>query len=97
VARDARPDAGPGAPQDAPWAADGFAAREPERESAPLGVALETTGEPAVDALLARLADADALPTGGHAEVYEDVPRGLRDALTALDARPGPPPPGPPG
>jgi hypothetical protein len=25
--------------------------------------------------------------------VYEDVHRGLRDALTALDARPGPPVP----
>jgi hypothetical protein len=25
--------------------------------------------------------------------VYEDVHRGLRDALTALDARPGPPAP----
>ena len=43
---------------------------------------------PTVDALLERLADADALPTGDHIEVYEDVHRGLRDALTALDAGP---------
>jgi hypothetical protein len=28
-------------------------------------------------------------------EVYEDVHRGLRDALTALDTRPGPPAPTP--
>jgi hypothetical protein len=68
-----------------------------EREPEALGVTLASTEDPGVDALMARLADADALPTGGHAEVYEDVHRGLRDALTALDARPGPPPPGPPG
>ncbi|WP_425588128.1 hypothetical protein [Streptomyces prasinosporus] len=42
---------------------------------------------------LERLADADHLATDGHVEVYEDVHRGLRDALTALDARPGPPAP----
>jgi hypothetical protein len=46
-----------------------------------------------VDAGLRRLADADHLATDGHVEVYEDVHRGLRDALTALDARPGPPAP----
>jgi hypothetical protein len=42
---------------------------------------------------LDRLGDADHLATDGHVEVYEDVHRGLRDALTALDARPGPPAP----
>ncbi|MFC3588605.1 hypothetical protein ACFOSC_32895 [Streptantibioticus rubrisoli] len=46
-----------------------------------------------MDALLERLADADDLPTEGHIEVYEDVHRGLRDTLTALDSRPGPPGP----
>ncbi|CAM5711336.1 hypothetical protein SHIRM173S_12963 [Streptomyces hirsutus] len=35
-----------------------------------------------------RLADADHLPAVGHVAVYEDVHRGLRDALTSLDARP---------
>ncbi|RZB20547.1 hypothetical protein StrepF001_05460 [Streptomyces sp. F001] len=49
--------------------------------------------QPEVDAQLERLADADHLATDGHLEVYEDVHRGLRDALTALDARPGPPAP----
>ncbi|MET8983644.1 hypothetical protein ABZX85_49600 [Streptomyces sp. NPDC004539] len=48
------------------------------------------TGNPEVDALLDRLADIGHLATEGHVEVYEDVHRGLRDALTALDARPGP-------
>jgi hypothetical protein len=49
------------------------------------------TGHADVDAQLDRLADADHLATDGHMEVYEDVHGGLRDALTALDARPEPP------
>ncbi|WP_318217965.1 hypothetical protein [Streptomyces sp. SCL15-6] len=60
---------------------------------APLGVPRTPTGDAEVDAGLRRLADADHLATDGHVEVYEDVHRGLRDALTALDARPGPPAP----
>ncbi len=48
------------------------------------------TGNPEVDALLDRLADTGHLATEGHVEVYEDVHRGLRETLTALDARPGP-------
>ncbi|MFJ4471524.1 hypothetical protein ACIP2X_29145 [Streptomyces sp. NPDC089424] len=60
---------------------------------APLGVPRIPTGDAEVDARLERLADADHLDTDGHVEVYEDVHRGLRDALTALDARPGPPAP----
>ncbi|MDH6703248.1 hypothetical protein [Streptomyces sp. MAA16] len=69
---------------------------EPEPEPAapaPLEVGLTPTGDAEVDARLERLADADHLATDGHVEVYEDVHRGLRDALTALDARPGPPAP----
>jgi len=63
---------------------------------APLHVPRMPTGDAGVDALLGRLGDADHLATDGHVEVYEDVHRGLRDTLTALDARPGPPaPPGP--
>ncbi|GLX53643.1 hypothetical protein Shyhy01_65930 [Streptomyces hygroscopicus subsp. hygroscopicus] len=58
---------------------------------APLNLPRTPTGDAEVDARLARLADADHLATDGHVEVYEDVHRGLRDALTALDARPGPP------
>ncbi|MET8166591.1 hypothetical protein ABZT34_20440 [Streptomyces sp. NPDC005329] len=72
--------------------------REQEQEcdpaaAAPLDVPRAPTGDAEVDALLDRLADADHLATDGHVEVYEDVHRGLRDALTALDARPGPPVP----
>lgn len=66
---------------------------------APLGIARVPTGDPEVDEKLARLGDADHLPADGHLDVYEDVHRGLRDALTALDVRPGPgqvaPRPGP--
>ncbi|MEV6314802.1 hypothetical protein [Streptomyces sp. NPDC051776] len=67
---------------------------------APLGVPRTPTGNAEVDAQLERLADADHLPADGHIEVYEEVHRGLRDTLTALDSRPGPPPPSgprPPG
>ncbi|MFG2575570.1 hypothetical protein [Streptomyces sp. NPDC048481] len=62
---------------------------------APLAVPRVPTGHADVDAWLERLADADHLATDGHVEVYEDVHRGLRDALTALDARPGSPAPAP--
>ncbi|MFH7335483.1 hypothetical protein [Streptomyces sp. KHY 26] len=67
---------------------------EPECDPAapaPLNLPRTPTGDAEVDARLARLADADHLATDGHVEVYEDVHGGLRDALTALDARPGPP------
>jgi hypothetical protein len=60
---------------------------------APLNVDRTPSGNADVDAQLDRLGDADHLATDGHVEVYEDVHRGLRDALTALDARPGPPVP----
>ncbi|MEV6193811.1 hypothetical protein AB0M19_15625 [Streptomyces sp. NPDC051920] len=60
---------------------------------APLNVPRVPTGHADVDARLDRLADADHLATDGHLEVYEDVHRGLRDELTALDVRPGAPAP----
>lgn len=58
---------------------------EPEAEPEPLGVVVAPTGNAEVDAAVARLGDADLLPTQGHIEVYEDVHRGLRDALAGLD------------
>lgn len=85
----------PGPPaRTAAGAEDGTAAREPA-VPAPLGVERVPTHHPEVDALLERLADVDHLAADGHTEVYEDVHRGLRDALTALDTRPGPRPPHP--
>ena len=78
VVQEARPGAVP--PPDA-----GPAAPSPE----PLGVAVAATGHAEVDAAIERLADADALPTDAHIEVYEDVHRGLRDALAALDENRG--------
>ncbi|MEU9146729.1 hypothetical protein [Streptomyces sp. NPDC048349] len=65
---------------------------EPAAGPVALGVVRTPTGHGAVDAHLARLADADHLAADGHLAVYEDVHRGLREALTALDAPsvPGP-------
>ncbi|MFF1689856.1 MULTISPECIES: hypothetical protein [unclassified Streptomyces] len=80
------PDQAAGAPE---------ARDEPSYEPAapaPLGVPRTPTGNADVDAGLDRLADVDHLTADGHIEVYEDVHRGLRDALTALDARPEPEP-----
>ncbi|MGW7330960.1 hypothetical protein ACWGIU_20660 [Streptomyces sp. NPDC054840] len=70
------------------------ASDEPAGPAGPvsLGLVRTPTGHVGVDAHLARLAEADHLAADGHAEVYEDVHRGLREALTALDA---PPVPGP--
>nr|WP_192583241.1 hypothetical protein [Streptomyces albicerus] len=76
-------------PEGEPETGPEFAPADP----APLNVPRTPTGNAEVDAQLDRLADADHLATDGHVEVYEDVHRGLRDALTALDARPGPPAP----
>ncbi|OIK03896.1 hypothetical protein [Streptomyces monashensis] len=79
-------------PADAPEAEDVAQGYDPAAP-APLDVPRTPTGNAEVDAQLDRLADTDHLATDGHVEVYEDVHRGLRDALTALDARPGPPAP----
>jgi hypothetical protein len=68
-----------GAAEGAPEQADEPAA------PAPLGVPRTPTGDTRVDAALERLADADHLAADGHLEVYEDVHRALREALTALD------------
>lgn len=85
---DAVPEAEPG---QAPAQDDGGPAAP-----APLNVPRTPTGHPEIDAHVRRLADTDHLTTDGHADVYEHVHRGLRDALTALDARPGAPAPADP-
>ncbi|MGW1886403.1 hypothetical protein [Streptomyces sp. NPDC001970] len=89
---DSIPGPTPEAPEEA--AAPAAEAYDPAAP-APLGVERAPTGNADVDAHLERLADADHLPADGHVEVYEDVHRGLRDTLTALDARQGPPAPQP--
>lgn len=76
-------------PQDAPQEPPPAVPPEPAGP-APLGVVRTPTGHAGVDAHLERLADADHLPADGHIEVYEDVHRGLREELTALDAGPAP-------
>ena len=43
------------------------------------------TGEPRVDAALARLDELDGLPVTEHRAVFEDVQRRLRDVLGELD------------
>ncbi|MGW5739505.1 MULTISPECIES: hypothetical protein [Streptomyces] len=88
---------GPEPAQVEPEAAEAGAQTYDPAGPSPLGVERVPTGDAEVDGLLRRLGDADHLATDGHIEVYEDVHRGLRDALTALDARPGPPAPSPLG
>ncbi|MER6119946.1 hypothetical protein [Streptomyces sp. NPDC001743] len=78
-------------PHEAPQEPAPVVTQEPAAP-APLGVVRTPTGHADVDAHLERLADADHLAADGHIEVYEDVHRGLRDELTALDARPAPAP-----
>ncbi|MFF7654080.1 hypothetical protein ACFZCY_30330 [Streptomyces sp. NPDC007983] len=93
---DPEPEAGPAAePAEAALGPSGVPVATPSgpADPAPLGVGRTPTGVPDVDTRLDRLADADDLPVSGHLEVYEDVHRGLRDTLTALDRRPGPPAP----
>lgn len=62
----------------------------------PLGGEVRPTGNAEVDARLRRLQDAGHLAVPELLGVYEDVHRGLRDTLTALDQRPGPDIPGGP-
>ncbi|MFC4036007.1 hypothetical protein ACFO3J_31790 [Streptomyces polygonati] len=76
-----------GTPADPSGAAD--APAPGPAEPLPLGVVVGATGNAEVDTAVVRLGDADELPTQAHIEVYEDVHRGLRDALTALDENRG--------
>lgn len=55
----------------------GEAAGDPEQRP--------TTGEPRVDAALARLDELEGLPVTEHRAVFEDVHRRLRDVLGELD------------
>jgi hypothetical protein len=93
--------AAPDRPGDAPYEGPPESPREETGDPyeaaapAPLGVVRTPTGRPTVDALLDRLAATDHLTADGHLGVYEDVHRGLRAELTALDTPPAPAPPRP--
>jgi hypothetical protein len=57
-----------------------------EPDLRPPGGVRPATGEPRVDAALARLDELDGLPVTEHRTVFEDVHRRLRDVLGELDA-----------
>jgi hypothetical protein len=61
-------------------------------ERGPAGGERESlTGEPRVDAALARLDELEELPVTEHRAVFEDVHQRLRDVLGELDAGQSPP------
>ncbi|MFJ9458727.1 hypothetical protein ACIRST_26995 [Kitasatospora sp. NPDC101447] len=66
-----------------PAAAPGGTGPAPGAE--PLGVDLQPTGHPVVDAALARLEALDGAPAEEHVAVYEDVHQRMADTLAALD------------
>jgi hypothetical protein len=70
AADDAAGDAEPGSPGD------------PARQA---GRHRPATGDPRVDAVLARLDELEGLPVTEHRAVFEDVHRRLRDVLGELD------------
>lgn len=49
------------------------------------GSGVPETGDPRVDEVLRGLAPLDSLPTSEHVGVYDEVHRGLQDALANLD------------
>jgi hypothetical protein len=62
-------------------------AADPHTSPAPsAGERPSATGEPRVDAALARLAELEGLPVTEHRAVFEDVHRRLSDVLGELDA-----------
>jgi hypothetical protein len=71
--------AGPESPvRDAPTVTDGLARQAGERPA--------VTGEPRVDAALARLDELPELPVTEHRAVFEHVHKSLTDVLGELDA-----------
>jgi hypothetical protein len=68
--------------------------REPDEpgESGEPGEQRSATGEPRVDAALARLDELAGRPVTEHRAIFEDVHRRLKDVLGELDTRdPSPP------
>ena len=58
----------------------------PRRPDSADETAGNATGEPRVDAALARLDELEELPVTEHRAVFEDVHRRLRDVLGELEA-----------
>ncbi|GAA0578840.1 hypothetical protein [Actinomadura livida] len=46
----------------------------------------DPTGDPRVDAAVARLGELGARPVSGHVEIYEDVHQRLQDLLASADS-----------
>jgi hypothetical protein len=65
--------------------ADGEPLTDAEDEMASVVAGRQATGEPRVDAALARLDDLAGMPVTEHRAVFEDVHRRLRDVLGELD------------
>ncbi|WP_207929348.1 hypothetical protein, partial [Actinomadura sp. 6K520] len=57
----------------------------------------DPTGDPRVDAAVARLGELGARPVSGHVEIYEDVHQRLQDLLASADAAEQDEPSGRPG
>jgi hypothetical protein len=66
--------------------------REPGEESPEPGHRRSATGEPRVDAALARLDELAGRPVTEHRAIFEDVHRRLREVLGELDTREPPQP-----
>jgi hypothetical protein len=64
---------------------------EPEGESRPGSERRPVTGEPRVDAALARLDELAGRPVTEHRAIFEDVHGRLREVLGELDTRQPPP------
>lgn len=58
---------------------------EPPQPAPPTSPQPGPTGHERVDAALARLDELAAAPVADHVEVFEDVQRGLQDALASID------------
>ncbi|RSN69409.1 hypothetical protein [Actinomadura sp. WAC 06369] len=77
------------------------AAERPPEPEYPAAPPPEPTGDPRVDAVLARLGDLAGRPVSEHVEVFEDVHRNLQELLISAESAPdggagGPDPAGAP-
>jgi hypothetical protein len=72
---------------DGPFPEPGEESWEPEEESWEPAGSRAATGEPRVDAALARLDELAGRPVTEHRPIFEDVHSRLRDVLGELDTR----------